>query len=396
MNAAPPFTRRLIAAWLVLFVVAAASASLAGFEFKDGDSRLYARMAHAMAEQPVSAWLSPHWPAHYYKEGLFQEHTAVFFWPMAALGVLGVPEVPAALLPNFLYLLGTLLFLAALARARHGEEAAALAPLAFLLSVAGFQYLLRANHETALGLGVAAAAWGLHEVERRPWAGAVAAAGFAWCILIKGVIGLVALPALGVWALVPGFSRRRLATLAAGLLAMLLAAWLHEVAFAAANGHSFIRAYLDIHLGYAQDQERASPVRKLRNAAYYAGVVLWWFFPWSLAWAWSAAKSARARGWRVDVALWSSVAAAVVYVAFFSMFDRRASRYVFSLYPLLAVAVAPPALRLDRLGPLWARYLPRAGGVLLWGTALLVAARVYFHLFHHMFYSWNLDHAADP
>jgi len=67
-----------------VFVLCAAH--VLGIGLTEGDSRLYARIAHALALAPVTTWMSPQWLAHWYKAGPFEEHLAVFFWRRRCLG----------------------------------------------------------------------------------------------------------------------------------------------------------------------------------------------------------------------------------------------------------------------------------------------------------------------
>ena len=81
--------------WLVVSAVLAWVPYALGFEFKDGDSDLYAELSRQLSLVPFSQWLSPQWPvpawpAYLHKHGIFEEHMAFFFWPAALLGLMVV------------------------------------------------------------------------------------------------------------------------------------------------------------------------------------------------------------------------------------------------------------------------------------------------------------------
>jgi 4-amino-4-deoxy-L-arabinose transferase-like glycosyltransferase len=378
--------------WLLLALFAAASAWATGFEFKDGDSRLYARMAAELSQLPLSRWLSPQWPAHYYKEGLFEEHMAFFFWPMAALGALGIPEVPAAVSINALYWLAILGCVTSLARLLFDAASAQLAAWSWLLSVGGVVYLVRANHETAVALGMLVACLAVLKLrDSLLWIPVLALAA-CWSVAMKGIVGLVLFPSLVVVAWFCARNVRSLVALGVAAVAVLAFLWIHDVAFESANGHSFIRAYLDIHLGYAEQKEHVSRLHKLGNLGYYLGVSFYWFAPWSLLFAWGSVQGARRRiSDGVRPWMWASLGVVLVHIAFFSVFDRRASRYIYSVFPLMAVTCGAllPLLPQRAQKPVNA-LLARGPWPLAAAMVLVLAARLYFHLFHHVFFSWNL------
>ncbi len=390
----PSGPTRLVAVWLGTITLLAVTAQLVGFEFKDGDSRLYARQAAALAQAPFSTWMSPQWPPHYYKEGLFEEHLPVFFWPMALLGKLGVAEIPAALWCNFFYLAVLLLALYRLGALLGGVNTGHLAAWCGLLSVGGFIYGMRANHEMAVAAGVAwAVLAAVQPVRHLKWL-LVLVASVVWCVAMKGLVGLVVLPALGALVLVMGNVGVALPGLVAATLGAGIFLGVFDVAFSAANGHSFLEAYLNIHTGYAEQREQASALRKLKNVAYYLGAWAWWFFPWTLLLLRDGTRAMN--NWRkdrknIDVAarfVLGLAVASLIYMVFFSAFDRRASRYIFGIQPLVAAAVAPG---LPQRLKHWMD--PRVHHAPYWLAAAFVVVmgvRLAAHLFLHVFYSFNL------
>ncbi|MEW5847289.1 MAG: hypothetical protein AB2A00_00695 [Myxococcota bacterium] len=362
------------------------SVSVAGYQLKDGDSRLYAKIAHQLSEAPFSTWMSPQWPAEgYFKTGLFEEHLAPFFWPPALLGRLGMTADTAMLAVNFVYFLLIMAMLRRLTLRLYGEPAATLAPWLWPLSYAGFQFMVRGNHEVPLALGVLVSVDALLRAREGLRHVVLLCLATSWCFIIKGIVGPVVLPALLGWWWFHGRERRGLAALVVAGVAVCLTAVAHDLLFEAANGHSFLRTYLDIHLGYAKDREELSLVGKLRNASYYLGVCVVWFLPWSQLILHRLYARVRGRVTELDPALRSVLFTVVVYVLFFMLFDRRASRYVFSVYPLMAMSCA---YLLHQLRPAFPARL-RAPQWLMGTMLVLLWARIYFHTYHHSFYSWT-------
>jgi len=91
------------------------------------------------------------------------------------------------------------------------------------------------------------------------------------------------------------------------------------------------------------------------NLAWYLGRVLWFAFPWSVALLLAAARpwlSRQGAPARLGDGQPRAVAAApfvggalLLYVGVFSLFDRRADRYVFPAYYLVGAAGAVAAIR---------------------------------------------------
>jgi hypothetical protein len=99
-----------------------------------------------------------------------------------------------------------------------------------------------------------------------------------------------------------------------------------------------------------------SPViRAAYTGAWYVTRVLWYGFPWSIAGAVFAAARLRRREWlpsspfRGDEqggrAAWFAVVSGLVLTAVFSLAHRKADRYIFPVYFLVASAGAGALLR---------------------------------------------------
>jgi hypothetical protein len=169
---------------------------------------------------------------------------------------------------------------------------------------------------------------------------------------------------------------------------MLLAAVGYELLYRWASGEPFWSFYASRQIGVATAVPAdGALLRKAANVAFYAGRILWFAFPWSLALVWEALAGRRVATEAVEPAAARRRAGVVfvagtvlVYVLGFGLFDRRADRYVFPAYyavgaagVLAALARFPWLARLaERLDRPW---LP--AGVFALTLALhLVAGRV--------------------
>lgn len=388
-------------AWGLVLLAAAFALPLLDYRTRDADSVLYAEIAARLSSEPLSRWIAPDWPPHWYMEGPYREHPVGIFLLPALLGRLGYAPGQAAYLANAVYQVLTLLLLPRLAAALVGvTEARALAWLVQLLPIA-FTYRIRANQEPLVLLCLVAALLGAERSRDRPrWALLTAAALVAW-MLAKGVLAVLGPAACALWLLArrvrpPSPAWRGLGL---GVLAMVLVALGYEVAYEWARGESFLSDYLGRQLGVAAIPASADwLVQKGRNFFFYLGRVLWFAFPWSLvtvAAAWSA-RRALARAFRPGRAaeaptegalsgLLFTLALTAVYVGLFSLSDRRADRYIFPVYYAVGACGAVAALRSR---PRWRRLAERAealhpllpAGVWALTFALHVAAGRLLHL----------------
>lgn len=370
----------------VTLVVLLVMVPLSGYRFLEDDSVLYSQISAQLADRPLGEWMTPLWPSGRWKSGLFEEHTAVFFWPPAVLGMLGLPPTEAILAVNLLYLTGCVLLGAWLLRRRCGVDHAHAFAMIWLCSPGPLTYLYRGNHESALALGMLAAVAALDRVEdHRGW-GAMAVAAMVWCFAVKGVVGLMVVPALGLWWLMGKREFAGLLTVALGTAAVLVFAGAYDAAYLAKAGHGFWETYLDIHIGYAVQKEEGAAGAKLANLAFYSLNALWLVFPWSLVVL--GALFRRARGTPMETLAVRCLVVTGFYVVFLSSFDRRSIRYAFTLVPWMALASAPLLLAANqKLARLGARLRPVAPELLMVTAVLLGAARLYVHNNHYRYIS---------
>jgi len=380
-------------AWLAALAAAWLALGSLDYGSRDPDSRLYAEIAARMAEAPAAGWIAPDFPPGWFMTGRFREHPVGVFVPAALLAKLGYPAEQAAYAMNALYQAGTLVLLPALAAALVPSlEARSLGWLLQLLPIA-FTYRVRANHEQALLLCLVVALLGTERSRRRPAFALLTAAGLVGLLLVKGVFAVFGPALCALWLLArrreptPPHGRQRTAWigLALAVVAAAAMALLYERLYRGATGEPFWSFYVSRQLGQATvPQAHDAVVQKASNAAFYLGRILWFAFPWSLAmvaaaWPWLAAlrsPPARPGETAVNTARAGALFVAgtvLLYVAVFSLFDRRADRYVFPAYYAVGAAGAVAALlRSSRLGRLAARldrpWVPAA----VWWLAFVV------------------------
>jgi 4-amino-4-deoxy-L-arabinose transferase-like glycosyltransferase len=378
-------------AWIAALVVVAVILPLLSYGTRDADSRLYAEISAQLATRPLARWIAPEWPPGWYGTGYFLEHPVGMFLVPAALGAVGYPAPQAAYVVNALWQIGSLLLLAVLARRfATGAEARALLYLLQLIPIA-FTYRVRANQEQLLLLLLLLALYAIDRV-RTSWAWAPVVAGaFVGLVLVKGMVGLVALPVCMLWLLASGGEEARRRWVVRGGLALVgavaaigVAIAAYQVLYRETTGLSFLSVHLQRQMQPAlAPQSDAIVAQKAYNLVWYAGRLVWFPFPWSLALLVAVAAGVRAllrgtgeRGHALR-GLGFAVGVALVYVGLFSISDRRADRYIFPAYFAIAAAGAVAAMRGGRLGAAFAAWLQRLPA---WSPAALWLVLVLLHV----------------
>ena len=352
-------------AWVVVLSAAWVALAVRGYGSRDPDSRLYAEISAQMAQAPAAGWIAPDFPPGWFMTGAFREHPVGLFVPAALVAKLGYPAGQAAYAMNALYQAATLVLLPALAAALvAGSEARALGWVLQLLPIA-FTYRIRANHEPAFLLCLVLALLGTERSRRNPRFAVLTAVGLVGLLLVKGVFAVFGPALCALWLLTapppasPGALPARRAWLGLGLAtaAMAVAAALYEVLYRQATGEPFWSFYLSRQLGVAAASGTGhAAVQKSLNFVWYLGRVLWFSFPWSVVLlasavtAWLARRPTARASERSDDRPLAAGAAFVagtllLYVLAFSLFDRRADRYVFPVYFAVGAAGAAAALR---------------------------------------------------
>jgi 4-amino-4-deoxy-L-arabinose transferase-like glycosyltransferase len=383
-------------AWVA--AIAAAAAVLAGVDYRtpDPDSALHVAIVSDLAGQPLEKWLAPDWGGHWDRQGPFREHPAGLFllsWPLVAAGY---PASQAPFVVNAVFQALCLLLLQRLARVLGTDaEARAVGWLLQLLPIA-FVFRIRANHEQLVLFFYLAALVATEAGRRRPLFFGAAALAAVGALLVKGVFAVLVPASCALWLIwrPAPTPRLRLAAwsgLALASLLTLAAAGGYEHAYRQVTGESFFRPYLGQQLGLAAEQHRSTlpqmVIQKFRNLGWYAGRVLWFAFPWSLACLWLAVPRARGE-WRWGTAVTREavlvVCLAGLYVAALSLSDRRADRYAFPAYYMVGMLGAVAAMRHWPYVRLASGALARCRPleqVLVWAVTFALALSPLWHAF---------------
>ncbi len=396
------------AAWVLALAIVALVLPALSYRTRDPDSRLYAEIAAQLSRQPPRTWIAPEWPAGWYGSGRFVEHPVGWFLLPAALGALGYPAAQAAYAVYALCQIGSLLLIAALAsRFVAGFEARALLYWLQLIPIA-FTYRVRANQEHPLLLLLLLALYAAERTRSRwAWAPLVAAACVG-LVLVKGLAGLVGFPVCALWLLLRGkegasLHGRRNAWLAllGALAAAAAATAAYQALYREATQSSFLAAYLERQVPPAVARQSAGFVaQKAYNLVWYGGRLAWFPFPWSLGLVAAAVAvglrrlrpapdasspphdgehsptaADRSDGRLAPGGFLFAAGVALLYLALFSLSDRRADRYIFPAYFAVAAGGAIAASRANasttRLTEVLSR-LPRWAPAALWLALVLL------------------------
>jgi 4-amino-4-deoxy-L-arabinose transferase-like glycosyltransferase len=354
------------AAWLVALAAAAILLALAQYESRDPDSALYAAISADLAGRPAAQWIAPEWNGYWSLHGLYREHPAGVFVPPAVVARLGYPPRQAAYLVNAIYQVLTLLLMLALAREflpRHDSRL--IVTLLLLLPIA-FAYRIRANQEQPLLMFLLAALYGIERSRASLRWAVLATAGLAGLFLVKGVFVVVAVVAAAVWLVVRqwGWPDRPIRlkpwlSLAIGVACLSAFYIAYDAAYTRVTGEQFFWWYFSRQFGVAKAFSAAHPVAgALYSLAWYGGRIAWFAAPWTIIGVIGLWRSvgrlrrghgerapARARDARLRGAVFCA-AVAGVYLTAFVVFQRRADRYIFPVYYVLAAWCAGYGLRL--------------------------------------------------
>jgi len=369
-------------AWLVWGGVLAVAALLlvaVNVRAVDADSGLHIGLVVRLNALPVSRWIAPEWWGLWGFEGLYREHPIGILIPPLVLSRLGFPTAQAPFLANAIYQVLTLVIVQNIAAAVvPAVEARALAWMLQLIPIA-FTYRIRANHEQAVLLLFFVALWAIEKSRKDArWIGLLVFSAAA-VVLVKGVFAAWIFLGCGAWLLIirnagnippiDSFRTRVRSDLRAWIgLAISFAAILvviagYEFLYRQATHESFLAVYSTRQIGAAAVAKGSSYlVQKVSNLAFYGGRLLWFAFPGSLAvlaviWKRSRRKPIPAR---TRQAFLFSVGVSLLYVVLFSLSDRRADRYIFPAYYLLAasgmIAAAGQWATLHRFVQRWDRH----------------------------------------
>lgn len=308
------------------------------YEYRDSDSACYSVISQKLAFEPLSTWCAPQWWGHGNNQGLFREHPPGILWLPALLARLGVKPGASALCANFLYILLSLYFIFKLA-GRWGNSLLGWgAVLGVVLTPIFLQYLIRANQEPPLNLAVLAGIYGLARNEESRRGGWIFVAALILAVLVKGVSAVLLSMLACLFWLIVARNKKTFVLIVIGHLIVLGVVVLFEVWYRGIAHQSFWQSYFSIQ-GARSLGGGFNPLRKAYNVAWYMARVLVFAAPWIyfLLYEWIMSKKKKLGLFR-EPFLRFLLAGSLAVIVFFSLSDRKADRYIFPAYILLALA----------------------------------------------------------
>ena len=344
-------------AWTAAWVITALLIASARYESRDPDSQLYAGISARLVDEPVARWIAPQWWGFWNSEGPYCEHPVGMFVVPAAFGRLGYPPEQAAYAVNALYQVICFALVTMIAAAvTSGSDARALGSMLQLLQIA-FVFRVRANQEYAVLAGLLFALYATERARARPVWTLGMLAGFSAVLLVKGVFAAMVPIVCALWLVSrwranenPFASRAAWTTVVAMPVAAVGLAWAYEALYVRTTGQSFLEIYQSRQIPEEAIAGQSPLLRTLYNASWYLTRVVWYSFPWSVVAAVFAVGSLR-RGngvpWRTSgedpagrQGAWFAITSGTLLTAFFSLAHRKADRYIFPVYFLIAAAGA--------------------------------------------------------
>ena len=375
-----PDPARTAAVFVLAWALIGVLLSVFPYEYRDSDSSCYSSISQKLAFRPLRTWIAPEWWGHGENQGLFRDHPPGIFWLPALLTRAGFPGPPAALWANTLYLLLTLFFIFKLVSLHGGRVFGWAAVFAFVLTPIFFQYLLRANQEHPLNLAVVAGLYGLARSRESGRFKLLFIAALIFAVFVKGMSALVLSLLAVVYAALFLRNRRTFGFLFVAHLIALGAAGLFEIWYRGIAHQSFWSVYFSIQGGRSFSW-LIHPLQKIANGVWYAARAFWFSFPWFFLVVWGAWKLGREglAGLR-DRFLGFLLAGAGAIVVLFALSDRKADRYIFTAYVLLAAA---GSRILVEMRPKVAAFIGRRERV--WPIALagVVVVSTFLRIFFH-------------
>jgi hypothetical protein len=366
--------------WIVVIAAFVGLVSITDFQFRDPDSKLYSALAQDLAPLPVADWIAPQMNGHWNEQGPFRAHPHLALWVTASLIRVGAPAQQSAAIANFLYFLLIFFFVHRIGSLKDRDLGWVLV-WATLYIPTTLQYLIRGNLEPPL---TAAILGGMYAFLRSgdSWPARI---GFTVALLAavftKGLQGATLAVFAAIYWMVWSRDRHRLGTLVAAIVIVAGGVALHEWTYRTATGMDFWPTYLSTQTGYSVGS--VQPIEKLENLAWYSARVIFFAAPWSLALlAWRRPRRSDPSSDRRTL-VWLLICAASL-IAVMALFDRRADRYVFPAYPLVAMAggwlIWESSARVRSMVDRWRDRMPYlfAAALLLSAVGKVVAATHFY------------------
>lgn len=257
-------------------------------------------------------------------------------WVTAALIRIGAPKEQAAAIANFLYFLITLFFIFKIGQIIKDKITGwSMAWAAFLMPVS-FLYIVRGNLEPPLTMAVVVGIYCLVRIKESWRYGIGFTLALIMAVFFKGLQGgFVGVVGALYWILAER-NKRHFYILAAGAIFLIVVMGIYEWQYRQQSGEHFWLANFKIQAVVAVETNNA--LQKPYNLIWYFSRALYFAFPWSLVLLVGLRSfSERSRYPKDKSFIWLLLCAAL-FIIIMSLFDRRADRYIYPAYTLIAMA----------------------------------------------------------
>ena len=324
-----------VSLWALIILLFVIFVSTVDYTFHDPDSQLYSKLGQELSAQPLKSWVAPRWVAYSGVEAYFREHPAGAIWVNAALIRIGVPDRQAAATSNLLYFLVAFLFVFKIGRyCKDSQTGWGMVWASFLIPIS-FQYIVRGNLEPPLTMAAVLGMYGIMRAHEKFGFKLLFAVALVVAVFFKGLqggyVGLVG----GLFWLLVERDRQRFYTLLSSAVALIVVMLLYEWIYHFQTGEEFW-LYNFRTQAVAAVQTNAI-LQKPYNLIWYLARALFFALPWSIFLI-AGLRNAKERAVFPNDKRWfwiMSSAAALILIM--SLFDRRADRYIFTSYYLIAM-----------------------------------------------------------
>jgi 4-amino-4-deoxy-L-arabinose transferase-like glycosyltransferase len=373
--------------FVITYIILCALVIVFPYEIKDADSQVYSDIGKQLAYAPIIQWCAPLWREANQGFELFQAHPPGIFWVTAIFVRMGVPGESAALCANFLYLLLSLYVIYLLVSHFGGTVFGWGAVFGYMITPIFLQYLIRANHEVPLNLAVMAGLYGYVRSNESRKFQVLFILALIFAVFTKGFSALaLLLIVLLYWILYLKNTKGIVLILVAFILTSgmmcLFEFWYQSIT----HGISFWQNYLSWQGGLTSEV-KFTPLNKIINFIWYLSRAIWYPFPWLFFALYGLLKPKRTTKPIVNIKFYKfCLMAAALIILCFSLFDRKADRYIFTAYCLISISgiwvlfsVKPGITQFFKKNE---NLLCLVFSIILVVISVLV---IYFHAYHYRF-----------
>lgn len=322
--------------WAVVILFFVIFIGMTDFTFRDPDSQLYSKLGQEISQTPISTWVAPRWVAYSGAETYFREHPSGVLWVTATLIRLGAPKAQAAAIANFFYFLVTFLFAFKLGRNFKDNITGWAVAWAVMLMPITFQYVLRGNLEPPLTMATVIGMYCICRSHDGWWYKAGFAIALILAVFFKGMQGAYVGLVGGLFWLIVQRDKQRFFTLAGSAVALVAVMALYEWMYRMQTGEGFW--LVNFHIQTVTSVQSESVWQKSYNLFWYLARAVYFALPWSILLISGLRNTKERSRFPNERIWWWLLGSAAMLFLIMSYFDRRADRYIFPGYTLIAMA----------------------------------------------------------